>query len=260
MSVSAHFLRFPLFTLHLLTDCPGPGWGVLKQRSASELARSAGKRGDWNHMRWSKLWNQLAAWANSSKPVLTHIWSGWRGSSMVNRKKGKWANTYAAAVNLLLCWSQVPVHKLYRNTVNTSVPSERKSDEGDITNTLWFQFCTPVCSHVNTPFPWRFCRRKQTCRLYYLHLWKPGLWCRVLGMWWMCFQEIVNKLKRCVIPESCVSVTCFLSVWEVCVIMSVILTAVSSCTHMPSQLLLFVCFGCNSETKVLCHTSVWNDI
>lgn len=194
------------------------------------------------------------------KPVLTHIWSGWRGSSMVNRKKGKWANTYAAAVNLLLCWSQVPVHKLYRNTVNTSVPSERKSDEGDITNTLWFQFCTPVCSHVNTPFPWRFCRRKQTCRLYYLHLWKPGLWCRVLGMWWMCFQEIVNKLKRCVIPESCVSVTCFLSVWEVCVIMSVILTAVSSCTHMPSQLLLFVCFGCNSETKVLCHTSVWNDI
>lgn len=47
-----------------------------------------------------------------------------------------------------------------------------KFNLGDITNSLWYQFCTPRC-HVNTPFPRWLHLLKTTPPLLHLHLWKP---------------------------------------------------------------------------------------
>lgn len=62
------------------------------------------------------------------------------------------------------------------------------------------------------------------------------------------FQEIFSELKHCRILPSRVSL-----LPAFCLVTRVRLAAVS---HLRPKLLLFVCFGCNSETMVPGHTSL----
>lgn len=98
------------------------------------------------------------------------------------------------------------------------------------------------------------------------------MWCGVLGMWWTVFQEIHNEPEHRKISLSTVS----LLPWEgnpscrsgcVCVchseihrgLESLTLSLTLAHTHTnthSAQSLLFVCFGCNTETMVPGHTSL----